>query len=88
MGDDNQGLCPPERAIKTSFERFRIERRKAFVENRELSALQQGACEKNAASFTMGQLPTGFSDGLHHAGRHSPQQIFKTQLNAKLLRFL
>jgi hypothetical protein len=67
MGDDNQGLCPTERAIETCFERFRIERREALVENRELGALQQGASEENAASFTMRQLPTGFADGLHHA---------------------
>ena len=75
MGDDDQGLGPPERAIEASSERFRIECRKAFVENRELGALQEGAREKNAASFTMRQLPTGFADGLHHAGRHSPQQM-------------
>ena len=58
---------------------FRIECGEAFVEDRQVSPLQQGAGDVEAAFFAVAELPTGFPHDLEHASGHAIQQGSQAQ---------
>ena len=83
MGDNEQRDCTGEYAAQGPVEVFRVKRRKALVQNDEVSTLQQRPGNVEAAAFTVRELPSCLSDRLQQPGRHAVEQVPETELAAE-----
>lgn len=75
MGDYQQRARTPKHAFESPAKIFRIESGEAFVKYDQLGVLQNSARDKEAAAFSVGELPAGFADHLQGAGGHALEQV-------------
>ena len=62
MSDNKQRLRAVQNTLKRPAKIFRVECCEAFIEDKKLGVLQQGAGDVKAATLTVGQLPASLTD--------------------------
>ena len=82
-----QSAGPAQHAIQCQPYVFRIERRKAFIEDHYFRILQQRPGNINSAAFSVGELPARFPHHLQHSCRHLIKEGFKTEFTTDFRRF-
>jgi hypothetical protein len=85
MRDQEQCSSPAQRACERALEVFRVKGTETFIENDEGRTLQESSGEEEAATLTVGELPTGLTNLLLNACRHAPEKVTEAQLGTQLL---
>ena len=81
MSDNQQSFCALQNAAHGSTQVLRVERAEGFIQNHQVSILQQSAGDKQAAALPVGELPAGFADDLLQPRGHAPQQLAQQYLS-------
>jgi hypothetical protein len=82
MGDDERGGGTLQDTAQAALQGFRVQGRKALVEDDEVGVLEQGPGDVEPAALAVGELPAGLADQLPQPRRHAAEEVIEAELAA------